>query len=185
VNASDTMLASRGSTKPVRAEDSPAVAKLPETSRTNSEPKEAKTTDTKSSDGVATRETQKTTRNTPENSTPQRDTGTNGTKPATSETVVAKGRGEVPPADKPAVAKPAEGTLSVFFLGGVGEFFVNGKRFVHQPPFEKASLPAGSYRMACRMSGDAAPKEIVVSIKANRETVIEYELGRDPVATTE
>jgi hypothetical protein len=81
--------------------------------------------------------------------------------------------------------KPADGTLSVYFLGGVGEFFINDKRFSQQPPFEGVSLPAGTYRMACRMSGDPVPKEITVTIRPNRETVIEYELGRYPVVTEE
>jgi hypothetical protein len=85
----------------------------------------------------------------------------------------------------PAVAKPANGTLSIYFLGGVGEVFVDGRRFEHQPPFEAVSMPAGSYRIACRMSGDATPKEIVVSIRPNQETVVEYELGSNPVVATQ
>jgi hypothetical protein len=110
-------------------------------------------------------------------------TAKSGTKPATSDVATAQRKDEnVRPRE---IAKPADGTLSVYFLGGVGEFFVNGKRFAHQPPFEGVSLPPGSYRMACRMSGDAAPKEIVVLIHSNRETVVEYEIGKDPVAATE
>ncbi len=75
------------------------------------------------------------------------------------------------------------GTLSVFFLGGVGEVMVNGKRFDHQPPFEGVVMPAGTYRIACRMSGEENPREIVVAIAPDRETVIEYEVGGEPVAS--
>jgi serine/threonine protein kinase len=75
------------------------------------------------------------------------------------------------------------GTLSVFFLGGVGEVSVNGKHFDHIPPFEGVVMPAGTYRIACRMSGDDVPRELVVAIAPNRETVIEYELGGEPVAS--
>jgi hypothetical protein len=85
------------------------------------------------------------------------------------------------------VLRPAEpaghGTLSVFFLGGVGEVTVNGRPFEHQPPFEGVILPAGRYRVACRMSGDEKPKEILVTIMRDRETVIEYELGGAPAAS--
>ena len=89
------------------------------------------------------------------------------------------------PANRPAVAKQPDGSLSVYYLGGVGEFFINGKRFTQQPPFDGVTFPAGTYRMACRMSGDTAPKEFTVTIRPNRETVIEYELGHDPVVTYE
>jgi len=97
-------------------------------------------------------------------------------------------RPETPPATTSAVAgapaqKQRTGTLSVFFLGGVGEVMLNGKRFEHQPPFEGVEMPAGSYRMACRMSGDARPREIVVTIVAGRETIVEYETGGEPVAS--
>ncbi|HXV14654.1 MAG TPA: protein kinase [Candidatus Krumholzibacteria bacterium] len=137
---------------------------------------------------VASRDAAKSTRTPIEKPAEPRATGENGTKPAISESDAVNGGGEEakrPARDNPAVAKPADGTLSVYFLGGVGEFFVNGKRFAQQPPFDKVSLPAGSYRMACRMSGDAAPKEIVVTIRPNQETIIEYELGQDPVVATE
>jgi hypothetical protein len=80
--------------------------------------------------------------------------------------------------------EPVEtGLLSVFFLGGVGEVKVNGKRFSQQPPFEGAVMPAGRYRVSCRMSGDSAPHEIAVTIAPGRETVIEYEMGGEPVVS--
>ena len=107
-----------------------------------------------------------------------------GTKTAVEKDAGATAKDERTQASVPPAVKP-DGTLSVYYLGGVGEFFVNGKRFAHQPPFDKVSIPAGTYRMACRMSGDSAPKEIVVTILPNEETVIEYEIGRAPVVTTE
>jgi len=76
------------------------------------------------------------------------------------------------------------GTLSVFFLGGVGELRVNGKKFAHQPPFEGVTLPAGTYRIACRMTGDDAPREVFVTIRPNADTVVEYEVGGAPVVST-
>jgi serine/threonine protein kinase len=76
------------------------------------------------------------------------------------------------------------GTLSVFFLGGVGEVRVNGKKFAYQPPFEGVSLPVGTYRIACRMTGDDAPHEVTIRIRADAETVVEYEMGGVPVVTT-
>ncbi len=114
------------------------------------------------------------------------------TTPTVKETVVAETpRRKTPvqeparkPARKPAAAAPrASGTLSVFFLGGVGEIRVNGKTFPRQPPFEGVSLPAGTYRVSCRMSGDETPKEVTITIAPDRETVIEYELGGVPVVT--
>jgi serine/threonine protein kinase len=84
----------------------------------------------------------------------------------------------------PAPAVVLNGTLSVYFLGGVGELWIDGKPFAHQPPFEGVTLPAGTYRVACRMSGDPSPRELSVTVRANAETVIEYELGGEPVVTT-
>ncbi len=87
---------------------------------------------------------------------------------------------------KPTRAAPPRvetGTLSVFFLGGVGELRVNGKKFAQQPPFEGAVLPVGTYRIACRMTGDDAPREVTVTIRADLETVVEYEMGGVPVVT--
>ena len=82
------------------------------------------------------------------------------------------------------VSRPAPtGLLSVFFLGGVGEVTVNGKPFGHQPPFEGVVMPVGKYRVACRMSGDSEPREIVVKIAPGRETVVEYEMGGQPMVS--
>jgi serine/threonine protein kinase len=118
------------------------------------------------------------------------DTLASGTKAATTAATSSKGAANgagrpTPERPAPVVATPANGTLSIYFLGGVGEVFVDGRRFEHQPPFEGISMPAGSYRIACRMSGDATPKEIVVSIRPNRETVVEYEIGNVPIVTAE
>jgi serine/threonine protein kinase len=175
-----------GSAKPTRAtqtggdSDSARLSKR-ETEALGREGKSAEPTT------VAASNQPSTPKRTPsENDAKRPDTTASGTKAATKEVASSKGKGgSEPPASRPAVAKPADGTLSVFFLGGVGEFFVNGKRFEYQPPFEGVSLPAGTYRVACRMSGDTAPKEITVSIVSNKETVIEYEVGQLPVATTE
>ena len=82
-----------------------------------------------------------------------------------------------------APARVETGTLSVFFLGGVGELRVNGKKFAQQPPFEGVSLPVGTYRISCRMTGDDAPREVTVRIRADAETVVEYEMGGFPVVT--
>ncbi|HEX5131005.1 MAG TPA: serine/threonine-protein kinase [Candidatus Krumholzibacteria bacterium] len=83
----------------------------------------------------------------------------------------------------PSPAKVAEGTLSVFFLGGVGEVLIDGKPFAHEPPFEGVPLPAGTHRIACRMSGDDTPREIEITIAPDRATVVEYEMGGQPVVT--
>jgi len=76
------------------------------------------------------------------------------------------------------------GSLSVFFLGGVGEITVDGRPFGHQPPFEAVSLAAGTYRVACRMAGDTEPREVTIRIVPGVTTTIEYERGGDPVVTT-
>jgi serine/threonine protein kinase len=186
--ATDTARVSVGSDKPKRGAQNGAADQRTATSRRDEQGTGTERNAQPSTTTVATRDGAKPVRTATEKPAEPRATGENGTKPATPESVAVKGGGEEavrPARDKPAVAKPAEGSLSVFFLGGVGEFFVNGKRFAQQPPFENVALPAGTYRMACRMSGDAAPKEIVVTILPNQETVIEYELGQDPVATTE
>ena len=82
------------------------------------------------------------------------------------------------------VSERRTGTLSVFFLGGVGELWIDGKPFAHQPPFEAVALAAGTYRVACRMSGDAVPREFTVTVQSGAHTVIEYEVGGAPVVTT-
>jgi predicted Ser/Thr protein kinase len=88
------------------------------------------------------------------------------------------------PADPPAPTA-APGLLSVYFLGGVGELWVDGKLFSRQPPFEKASIAAGVHRVACRMSGDETRRELTVEIRPGRETVVEYETGGEPVVAEE
>jgi predicted Ser/Thr protein kinase len=94
-------------------------------------------------------------------------------------------------AKKEAVAKkePAPivepGALSVYFLGGVGDVWVDGKLFARQPPFEKAAIAAGKHRIACRMSEDNQTHEVTVDIQPGHETVVEYEVGGKPVVTEE
>ena len=170
-----------GSAKPSRALDEKMVGgtsrdDAPQTG-TSGRQKSASTKDVT----VASREPSKTAGTPSKKPAEQPDTLGSGTKTATSSKGTASPAPERP---EPAV-KPANGTLSIFFLGGVGEVFVDGRRFEHQPPFEGVSMPAGSYRIACRMSGDATPKEIVILIRPNRETVVEYEIGNNPVVTAE
>jgi serine/threonine protein kinase len=90
----------------------------------------------------------------------------------------------VEPKREPAPAVKQGGALSVFFLGGVGELWIDGKKFAHQPPFEGVPMPAGTYRVACRMTGDPVPRELKVTVRPGAETVIEYELGGEPVVTS-
>jgi hypothetical protein len=88
------------------------------------------------------------------------------------------------PAVKPVRSVPMEqGSLSVYFLGGVGDVWIDGKLFPHQPPFEKAPLSAGKHRVSCRMSEDKESHEITVKIRPEKETVIEYEVGATPVVS--
>ncbi len=173
----DSILAAGGSREPKRATQADVKSDASGTTRLPKEVSQTRNDDAKSSPSLATRDAAKPARTVTEKSAEPQDTGKTGTKPATTDPVAAN--------DRPAVAKQPDGTLSVYFLGGVGEFFVGGKRFAQQPPFDGVSLPAGTYRMACRLSGDTAPKEIVVTIRPNRETVIEYELGHTPVVTYE
>lgn len=77
------------------------------------------------------------------------------------------------------------GKLSVYFLGGVGELRIDGKRFRQQPPFTAVPLPAGKHTVSCRMSTDDGEKEFEINVKEGQETVIEYEVGSDPVVTLE
>jgi hypothetical protein len=88
-----------------------------------------------------------------------------------------------PPVKNEAVVE--SGMLSVYFLGGIGDLWVDGKLFDRQPPIEKASIPAGVHRIECRMNGDASKKTIEVTIRPGQETVIEYELGKQPVTVDE
>jgi hypothetical protein len=171
-----------GSAKPSRAPDTKTAAG---TSRDDTPP--AGTSGRKGNAStqevaVVSREPSKPTGTASKKSAERPDTLASGTKTATS----SKGAGDpAPERPQPIVVRPANGTLSIFFLGGVGEVFVDGRRFEHQPPFEGISMPAGSYRIACRMSGDVTPKEIVVLIRPNRETVVEYEIGNTPIVTAE
>jgi hypothetical protein len=75
------------------------------------------------------------------------------------------------------------GSLSVYFLGGVGEFKLDGKKFNRQPPFTRARVPAGEHRASCRMADDLEPRDFKIVVKPDAETVIEYEVGRPPVVT--
>jgi serine/threonine protein kinase len=88
-------------------------------------------------------------------------------------------------APKPAPAAAVPGSLSVYFLGGVGDVWVDGMLFSRQPPFEKAALAAGAHRVSCRMSGDTESHELTIHIRPGRETVIEYEVGGQPVVSDE
>lgn len=105
-------------------------------------------------------------------------TETNHEKPAPAKHVPAV-------MSKPAPVAAAAGSLSVYFLGGVGDVWVDGKLFAHQPPFEKAALAAGAHRVSCRMTGDAESHELTVNIRPGQETVIEYEVGGTPVVSGE
>jgi len=77
------------------------------------------------------------------------------------------------------------GELSVYYLGAVGELDVEGKPFAQQPPFSGVRMPAGDHTVTCRLSGEARGKELTVRIEPGRETVIEYEVGKEPVVTIE
>ena len=76
------------------------------------------------------------------------------------------------------------GALSVYFLGGVGEFMIDGRPFERQPPITGARVPAGRHRVSCRMASDEDPRVFIVDITAGMETTIEYEVNREPVVTS-
>ncbi len=156
-----------------------------DTTRPHGESSPTTPNDKASSQVVASRDGAKPVRTATEKPAESLETAKNGTKSALTDPAAAKGGEVAKPATDRTATKQPDGTLSVYFLGGVGEFFVNGKRFAQQPPFDGVSIPSGTYRMACRMSGDAAPKEFAVTIRPNQGTVIEYEVGHDPVVTTE
>jgi serine/threonine protein kinase len=86
---------------------------------------------------------------------------------------------------KLAAPKLEYGELSVYFLGGVGELRVNGKLFKQQPPFSAAKVPVGKHRISCRMAGEKEEREIVITVEKNRETIVEYEIGNDPIISME
>jgi serine/threonine protein kinase len=77
------------------------------------------------------------------------------------------------------------GKLSVYFLGGVGEFRINGRLFKTQPPFSGENVPVGTHRVSCRMANESEAVEFVISVEKGRETIIEYEVGSEPVVTQE
>ena len=92
---------------------------------------------------------------------------------------------DMKPGERLSIEAPqiAYGQLSVYFLGGVGEFRVNGKLFKSQPPFTAVPVPAGSHTVSVRMAGDSAPRELTIAVEPGRETVIEYETGKAPLVT--
>src|SRR4029079_6856258 len=61
-------------------------------------------------------------------------------KPAPKHNTTAK-KETVAKKEPASIVEP--GALSVYFLGGVGDVWVDGKLFSRQPPFEKASIAAG------------------------------------------
>jgi serine/threonine protein kinase len=77
------------------------------------------------------------------------------------------------------------GKLSVYFLGGVGEFRVNGTLFSRQPPFSGVNVPVGKHRVSCRMAGESKKRQMEITVNKGKETIIEYEIGSDPVVTIE
>ncbi len=88
---------------------------------------------------------------------------------------------------RPDVKKPAAklewGRLSVYFLGGIGEFRMDGNKFEKQPPFTGVPVAAGRHTVLCRMLKDGSTKEFQITVKPGEETVIEYELGKEPVVS--
>jgi len=83
-------------------------------------------------------------------------------------------------------AKPLTyGKLSVYFLGGVGEFKVNGKRFRAQPPFSEAKLPVGQHAVSCRFESEESARELVITVEEGMETIVEYEQGHAPIVNIE
>ncbi|MEE9269592.1 MAG: serine/threonine-protein kinase [Candidatus Krumholzibacteria bacterium] len=77
------------------------------------------------------------------------------------------------------------GRLSVYFLGGVGELWFNGRKFKKQPPFTSAVVPAGTHKVVCNMFRKQDTREITVVVKEGIDTVIEYEVGSEPSVTYE
>jgi hypothetical protein len=110
-------------------------------------------------------------------------TGTKAEQPSPAKAVPAV---KHEPTPKPVrTASVEQGSLSVYFLGGVGDVWVDDRLFSQQPPFEKAPLAAGKHRVSCRMSDDKESHEITVNIRSGHETVIEYEVGGKPVVSEE
>lgn len=81
--------------------------------------------------------------------------------------------------------KIAYGRLSVYFLGGVGELLLNGKRFKQQPPFTGVVMPTGRYTVSCKMFRVEDTREFQIVVKEDENTVVEYELGNEPTINFE
>lgn len=79
----------------------------------------------------------------------------------------------------------AYGRISVYFLGGVGEFYVNGKKFDAQPPFTGVVMPVGSYKVSCEMFRDADSRSFEIAVVEGQNTIIEYEIGHEPSVSYE
>jgi serine/threonine protein kinase len=77
------------------------------------------------------------------------------------------------------------GRLSVYFLGGVGELKLNGKKFKQQPPFTGAAVPMGRYLMTCSMFRNEDSMEFQIVVKKGETTVVEYEVGNEPTISYE
>jgi serine/threonine protein kinase len=77
------------------------------------------------------------------------------------------------------------GRLSVYFLGGVGELKLNGKKFKQQPPFTEAAIPAGRYTLTCDMFRSEDSMEFQIVVKTGETTVVEYEVGNEPTISYE
>jgi len=85
------------------------------------------------------------------------------------------------PAAAAPAEKPAPGLLSVYFLGGVGELWVDGTLFARQPPFDRASIAAGTHHLTCKMSGDEIARKLTITVRSGELTTVEYEVGGTPV----
>jgi len=77
------------------------------------------------------------------------------------------------------------GRLSVYFLGGVGELNINGTKFKEQPPFTGIVVPAGSYTVSCDMFNDEDSREFTIVVREGENTIIEYEIGSEPLVSYE
>jgi serine/threonine protein kinase len=114
--------------------------------------------------------------------------GTDGVADA-NETVVIqvepKSKPEPKPKATPPPPEPEYGQLSVYFLGGVGEFHLDGNKFKEQPPFTGVVVPVGQYAVSCKMFRSEDSREFLVTVKEGKNTVVEYEVGSEPVVSHE
>ena len=112
--------------------------------------------------------------------------GTDGVADA-METVVIQV--EPKPEPKPRATAPppkaAYGELSVYLLGGVGELYLDGEKFMEQPPFTGVVVPVGQYAVSCKMFRSEDSREFRVTVKEGKNTVVEYEVGSEPVISHE